>query len=104
MQLKRTERGFAIFGEVTDSRRNVIRAQESSACGGPYLYLFTHDSEGRELVPCVGTPTGMISITPHLTQVQARKLAKLLLKFADADSPAPGVWQLKDKPESNSDG
>lgn len=81
--LEYTPRGFAIYGRVTDDRGNVTRVQKSSAVGGPYCYVFTHDEEGREVVPCVGAPCGYSAVSPHLTAAQARELAALLLRFAD---------------------
>ena len=80
---KRTERGFAIYGEVRDNRGNVTRVQESSIAAGPYCYLFVHDAEGRGARPDPTSPTGAFAPAPHLTRAQARRLAKALLRFAD---------------------
>ena len=81
---ERPPRGFAVYGKVTDDRGNVTRVQRSSACGGPYCYVFTHDAEGRDhLTGIVGFPGGVATISPHLTREQARELAAALLRFAD---------------------
>lgn len=75
-----TERGFAIYGKVTDDRGNVTRVQRSSAVGGPYCYVFTQDAQGRRAYFHLGDPC---TPAPHLTAQQARDLAALLLRFAD---------------------
>lgn len=93
--MKRTARGFAIFGEVKDSRGATIRVQESSACGGPFAYVFVKNEKGEEAYIHMGQ---LCAVSPHLTQAHARKLARLLLRFADTDSPSPGVWRKKRGP------
>lgn len=75
-----TERGFAIYGKVTDDRGNVTRVQRSSAVGGPYCYLFTQDAQGRRAYLHL---SDLCAPAPHLTAQQARDLAALLLRFAD---------------------
>lgn len=89
------DRGFSIYGRVTDERGNVTRVQRSSAIGGPYCHLFTHNSEGHDVVPCVGARGGVLSVSPHLDATEARALAALLVAFADdadgADSEATTV-------------
>ena len=67
-----TERGFAIYGRITDDRGNEVRVQRSSACGGPYAYVFTQDDRGRGAYFHMGEPHAP---SPHLTASQARELA-----------------------------
>lgn len=78
MRLKRTSRGFAVYGTVKDSRGCVVRAQQSSAIGGPRLWLFTDDPHG---VYSDGKPA------PHLKPAQVRKLIKVLQRFLDHAKP-----------------
>lgn len=75
-----TERGFAIYGKVTDDRGNVTRVQRSSAMGGPYCYVFTQDAQGRRAYFYL---SDIYAPAPHLTTQQARDLAAILLRFAD---------------------
>lgn len=80
----RTERGFSIYGEVTDDRGNVTRVQRSSAVGEPCCYVFTKDRDGNDVHHnIVGVMGGAISVSPHLTREQARELAAILQRFAD---------------------
>lgn len=89
--MKRTARGFAIFGTITDSYGNTITLQESSAGGGPFAWVFVRNRDGVDAY--IHKPTGSLqAVSPHLTRTQARRLARLLLRFADADSPSPGMW------------
>ena len=81
-RLKRTERGFAIYGEYKDSRGNSIRVQQSSAVGGPFCWLFVKDREGCEVYQHMGQYS---AVSPHLTRAQARRIGKALLRFADGD-------------------
>ena len=83
--MKRTPRGFSIFTAIKDSNGHTVRVQESSRCGGPYVWLFCNNDEtGHDAVIHFGTP---VAISPHLTRAQARRVAKALLKFANGDSP-----------------
>lgn len=78
-----TERGFGVYGRVTDFERNTIRVQRSSRCGEPLCHVFTKDLQGHGHVPCVGAHGGRIAVTPLLTAPQARELATALLAFAN---------------------
>lgn len=78
--MKKTPRGFAIYSEIKDSRRNTIRVQQSSAAGGPFCWVFVHDAEGRDAYEYLGQ---LHSVSPHLTRAQARRLANALLRFAE---------------------
>lgn len=80
MSKKRTPRGFEIFGEYKDSRGNVVRLQESSACGGPYVWIFVHNKDGNEVFEHLGTHH---AVAPHLTRAQARRIGNALLRFAE---------------------
>lgn len=77
----RTARGFAIYGAYKDSRGNTVRVQESSACGGPFCWIFANNPEGASAIMHLGQPS---SVTPHLTKAQARRVARALLRFADS--------------------
>ena len=72
-----TDRGFAIYGEVTDSRRCTIRVQESSAVGRPHAYLFTDGA-------------------PHLSVAQAEELIAALRAFV-AHASDPANWRNTDE-------
>jgi len=82
MSEKKTPRGFSIYGAYKDSRDNTVRIQESSACGGPFVWLFVRDAKGRETYEHMGAHQ---AVSPHLTRAQARRVAKALLRFADGD-------------------
>ena len=70
--MKRTNRGFAIYTEVTDTYRNRCRVQASSAAGGRRVWII-----------CKAGPTwGGSAPHPHLSPAQARRIAKALLRFA----------------------
>ncbi len=84
--MKRTPRGFAVFGQIKDRKGNSIRVQMSSEVGGPFCWIFTVNADGaeyvkRDPVPVACDPIGVA--TPYLTRAQARRLATALLKFAD---------------------
>jgi hypothetical protein len=82
--MKRTQRGFAIYGAYKDSRNNVVRIQESSSAAGPHVWIFTNDRDGRDAIIHLGQPH---SVSPHLTPAQARRVAQALERFADEHSP-----------------
>lgn len=76
---KRNPRGFK-YSEYKDSNSNVIRLQESSRCGGPYIWLFTNNATGAETYEHLGARH---AVSPHLTRGQARRLGLALLRFAE---------------------
>jgi hypothetical protein len=76
---KRTPRGFEIFGEYKDSRGNVVRLQQSSAAGVPFVWIFVHGPNGNDVYEHLGKFT---AVSPHLTRAQARRIARALLRFA----------------------
>lgn len=84
--MKRTDRGFSIYDEFEDSRGNMIRVQQSSACGDEdfnardFCWVFAHNPFGEDAIIHLGRPQ---SISPHLTKGQARRLANALLAFCD---------------------
>lgn len=85
--MEKTERGFTIYGRVTDGRGNVATVQESSAVGGPYAWVFVRDAEGRDVT--FHRPTGShVPATMHLDAARARELAGVLLAFAGEDGGA----------------
>ncbi len=63
-----TERGFGIYGRLTDNRGHEIRVQDSSAASGAYVWIFTS----------VGTDEGS---DPHLSVEQAKQLRDMLDAF-----------------------
>ena len=68
-----TQRGFAVYGHITDSRRNTIRVQESSAADDSYVWLFLDPREGVEKVD--------EQVEPHLSVEQATELRDALNRF-----------------------
>ncbi len=66
--LEYTQRGFAIYGSLTDNRGHTVRVQESSAANEAHVWIFT----------TVGTDEGN---EPHLTVEQARRLRDMLDAF-----------------------
>lgn len=72
--MKRTQRGFAVYGLIKDSRGVVLRVQQSSAMGGPYVWLFVDDVKQvyRE------------EPAPHLNRAQAKRVIKALQRFVEA--------------------
>jgi hypothetical protein len=93
--MKRTSRGFAIYGEVKDTRGHTVRIQKSSAVSvgnangfknGPFVWLFVSDDQGAHWQPTTAVGFNGVDVhTPHLTRAQARRVAKALMKFADGD-------------------
>ena len=78
--MKRTPRGFAIYGDCKDSRGRSVRVQMSSAAGGPFAWIFCNEKDGSDAVMHMGKP---MAHSPHLTRAQARRVAKALMRFAD---------------------
>jgi hypothetical protein len=79
-----TQRGFAIYGRVTDRQGSIIRMQRSSTMSKPKYRVFVNDSEGREFrVGVPGCDHSVAVVSPHLNAVEARRLAALLVAFAD---------------------
>jgi hypothetical protein len=79
MRLKRTHRGFAIYGEMKDSYNNKIRVQESSSVD-PHCWIFCDGETDGQLDKATGT---VIKSAPHLTVKQAKNLVKYLNKFIE---------------------
>lgn len=79
----KTSRGFAIYGHVKDSMGQHIRVQESSAINhSPRAWLFCDlDGNGTQKPHHLGQCN---PCCPYLTKAQAKRLAKALLKFAEA--------------------
>jgi hypothetical protein len=80
--VKRTPRGFSVYGEYKDANNQTVRIQESSRADGPLVWIFCNDADGSDAVMHLGKPTAR---SPHLTKAQARRVAKALLKFADGE-------------------
>ena len=84
MKMKKTGRGFTIYSEIKDAFGQTITVQESSNAEKHCVWIFAKNRFGDEVVDCVGAKYNFSAVSPHLTKSQARKLAKALLKFADA--------------------
>lgn len=67
-----TQRGFAIYGHVTDSRGNSIRIQESSAADDSYVWLFFQPRTGEK---------NEDQVEPHLSVEGATELRDALNRF-----------------------
>src|ERR1017187_6377582 len=64
-----TERGFTIYDQLTDTYRNDVRVQQSSAATGPRVWIFC-DKGGTEE-----------STSPHLDVAQAERVRDALDAF-----------------------
>lgn len=80
--MKKTARGFSVYGEYKDSRRNKIRIQQSSSATQEAVWIFVENEKGEEAYVHLGQ---MHAVSPHLTKAQARRVAKALLRFADGE-------------------
>ena len=76
---EKTERGFTIYGRLTDSKGSEVRIQESSAVGQPCAWIFADHSDPSYTHP-----------TPHLTVENAKELIAILSDFI-LDSEARAV-------------
>lgn len=75
--MKRTNRGFAIYGKFEDSRGAQVRVQRSSEAGRKrFVWVFA--AGGMASGPSVED-----SAAVHLDTRQARKLAQALMRFAE---------------------
>lgn len=81
--LEHTDRGFAIYGRVTDDRGTKVRVQESSVVDRPHAYVFAE-----------GDTPGMVA--PHLTVDQAKELILALERFV-AHAEDPDNWRNNEK-------
>jgi hypothetical protein len=83
--VKATQRGFAIYGVYKDSRGRRVRIQQSSTAAGPHVWIFCTDKNGEDAT-MVTDQYGVahpMALSPHLTPVQATRVAKALLAFAE---------------------
>ena len=71
--MKKTSRGFNIYTEFRDTYKSEVRVQESSSACAPRVWIFCESAPGNK------------DMSPHLSPAQARRVAKALLKFADAN-------------------
>jgi hypothetical protein len=78
--LKKTNRGFLIYGKLVDIYDQTVSVVESSSAEGPRVWVFCKDKDGREAIEHLGQ---LQARSPHLTPAQARRVAKALLRFAD---------------------
>jgi hypothetical protein len=78
MRFKRTNRGFAIYGNMKDHYENQIQLYESSLAEKHCCWIAVRDEDGREIFSHLGQ-----NHTPrlHLTKRQAQKLITLLERF-----------------------
>ena len=67
-----TPRGFEDFARFKDTHGNTVTVRESSADGGPFVWVFCHHEDA-------GVHTDN---APHLDKLQALKLAQALTDFA----------------------
>lgn len=76
---KKTERGFGIYDEFTDSYGSTVKVQESSSAEGPHVWIFCQNEKyGRP------DPTGVDrskDFTPHLSYEQAKRVRDALNDF-----------------------
>lgn len=70
----RTERGFRVYAEITDSKRSRVRVQESSAATRDCVWIFCNNAD-----PSYGL-AGVVP-SPHLTVDQARVVRDALNEF-----------------------
>lgn len=78
--MKKTSRGFSIYGEYKDSRGNTLRVQKSSSAMEDAVWIFVKDKDGQEAYEHLGE---IHAVSPHLTKAQARRVAAALMKFAN---------------------
>ena len=69
-RFEKTERGFVIYGRLTDSKGSVVRVQESSIIGEPCAWIFADNPEPSYKHP-----------SPHLTAENAKELIAILSDF-----------------------
>lgn len=78
----RTPRGFAYYTKFTDGNGTIVRVQQSSSAGKRRVWIFADlDGNGEQPPHHLGK---CASCAPHLSPSQARRVAKALLRFADA--------------------
>jgi len=80
--MKKTQRGFLIYGQVTDALRQKVRVQESSEVGRPRAWIFAEDAGGKGAIMHLGLPQ---AVSPYLSRAHARRLAVALLRFANGE-------------------
>ena len=78
--MKKTQRGFTIYGEFKDTKKQIIRVQQSSAACVEAVWVFATNPQQALLYPWdYGAPT----YHPHLNRTQAKRLIKALTKFVE---------------------
>ncbi len=70
--MKRTQRGFRIYGEFKDSYCSEVRIQESSSAMGRFCWIFSHKANDQQT-----------DFPPHLSVTQAKLMVKALTKFIE---------------------
>jgi hypothetical protein len=83
-EIEKTDRGFSVYGKVTDSKGSEVAVQESSAVGRPCVWIFA-----RHPSPDYENPS------PHLTVENAKDLIQILQEFID-DADSPENWRNSD--------
>lgn len=81
--MRRTERGFGIYTEFRDANGSEVRVQDSSSATRRLCWVFA------QWTPARSGQTGSgehVCCSPHLTAVQARRVAKALLRFANGEA------------------
>lgn len=79
--MKRTHRGFSIFTDFKDTYGQDVCVQKSSNAEKNCVWIFCN-KEGKSTFEHLGTAQ---SYSPHLSKVQARRVAKALLRFAGGE-------------------
>ena len=82
--MKRTNRGFAIYGQVKDTRGCVVRIQASSASTPDAVWIFCDDVNGVYTRP-LGSEIPSPDPAPHLTRAQAKRVIRALQRFVDGE-------------------
>lgn len=78
--MRKTTRGFRVYGVYKDNRKNTITIQESSSAAGAFCWIFVKNKEGKEVYTHLGQH---YAVSPHLNKRQAGWIANALLKFAE---------------------
>ena len=80
-EFETTERGFTIYGSVTDTKGSKVQVQESSAVGQPKVWIFAESPD-----PSYKDPS------PHLSAENVKELIGILKAFLE-DAESPDNWR-----------
>lgn len=90
-----TSRGFAVYGEFTDTYGSRVKVQESSSAEGPRVWIFASHAaprlrrDFRERLAAAGLTTdeqlaelaAFLEPSPHLDVEQAKRMVTALSEF-----------------------